>query len=136
SARLDCLILLGDALGKDRAWLLANGDEVLSVKTQSQLKNAVNRRASHEPIAYIRGKSEFFGREFTVTPATLQPRPETETMIELLSKLITPHFKNYKARPCNMRIVDVGTGSGCLAVTVKLEWPEAIVHAIDINEDA
>lgn len=130
TARLDALILLEDATGKDRARLLAHSDEILSVMILSQLQVAIERRTRHEPLAYIRGKSEFYGREFKVTPATLQPRPETETMIELLLRQV----KSKKLTAGS--IVDVGTGSGCLAITAKLELPERIVIATDINTDA
>lgn len=130
TARLDALILLEDATGKDRARLLAHSDEILSVMILSQLQVAIERRTRHEPLAYIRCKSEFYGREFKVTPATLQPRPETETMIELLLRQV----KSKKLTAGS--IVDVGTGSGCLAITAKLELPERIVIATDINTDA
>lgn len=140
TARLDALILLEDVTQKDRALLLANGDEVLSVESLSRLQKQLVRRANHEPLAYIRGKAEFFGREFKVTPATLQPRPETETMIELLKNIPDYNPPNMKARPSyleqNVVVVDVGTGSGCLAITAQLEWPGPKVYATEINKDA
>lgn len=130
TARLDALILLEDATGYDRAWLLANGDEVLSVKTASQAEKWLARRSGHEPLAYIRGKSGFYGREFKVTPATLQPRPETETMLELLFELVKSQRSKVKS------VVDVGTGSGAIAITTKLEHPELAVSATEINTHA
>jgi release factor glutamine methyltransferase len=131
TARLDALVLLGDALLKDKAWLLAHPETLLQGKTLQTLNAQIERRTHHEPLAYIRGKSEFYGREFLVTPDTLQPRPETETMIDLLKKHIIQHCK---ARPCN--VVDVGTGSGCIAITAKLEFPDVRVYATEINKDA
>ena len=131
SARLDTLLLLEDATGRDRSWLLANQDYVLSKQQIPTLKSMVERRSSHEPLAYIRGKSEFYGRKFLVTADTLQPRPETETMIELLKQFVEDG--RWKMED-GSRIIDVGTGSGCLAITAKLELPEATVFATDISK--
>ncbi len=127
SARLDALILLEDTLGKDRAWILAHPEFTIQDSILNGLKEKLERRANHEPLAYIRGKSEFYGREFYVTPATLQPRPETETIISLLKELdLSP----------NPTIVDVGTGSGAIAITCKLELPYTSVYATEIQADA
>ena len=131
TARLDTLILLEDVVGKDRAWLLAHPEHELTSQQVSKLASLVARRSKHEPLAYIRGKSEFYGREFLVTPATLQPRAETETMIDLLKQV---QGKGQRAK--GKAIVDVGAGSGCLAITAKLEFPEAEVYATEINKDA
>ncbi len=122
TARLDCLVLLEDSIGKDRAWLLAHPEFELSLTQAKKLDSLVKRRANHEPLAYIRGKSEFYGREFMVNSHTLEPRPETETMIDLL-----------KSFNCSGPIVDVGTGSGCLAITAKLQFPDATVYGTDID---
>jgi release factor glutamine methyltransferase len=124
SARLDSLILIEDATGKDRAWLLAHPEFVLSDLIIDELNNKITRRSQHVPLAYIRGRSEFFGRTFYVDERVLEPRPETETMVELLLTLPLP--KQYV-------VVDVGTGSGALAITAKLEVPQADVYGIDID---
>ncbi len=126
TARLDVLVLLEDSLGKDRSWLLAHPELPLDEPTMQKLNAMVKRRAMHEPLAYIRGHSEFYGREFMVTPDTLQPRAETETMIDLLKKL---ELK----KPI---IAEIGTGSGCIAVTAKLEFPDAQVYATEIDAAA
>lgn len=123
TARLDCLVLLEDITGKDRAWLIAHPDFILDDKSKHVLDAQLLRRAKHEPLSYIRGKTEFYGREFIVNAHTLEPRPETETMIDLL-KLIKPSGP----------ILDIGTGSGCLAITAKLEFPETQVYATDIDK--
>lgn len=124
SARLDCLILLEDALRKDRAWLLAHQDMELSTAQAKFLDKKVERRTKHEPLAYIRGLSEFYGRRFKINRHVLEPRPESETMIDLLLKLpLAP-------APA---IADVGTGSGALGITAKLEIPEAEVDLYDID---
>ena len=128
TARLDALVLLEDATGKDRAWLLAHPEFELSDKIATLLHQQIEKRANHTPLAYIRGKSEFYGREFLVTPDTLQPRAETETMIDLL--------KGSDFRTQGSVIVDVGSGSGCIAITAKLEFPETQVYATEINKAA
>jgi release factor glutamine methyltransferase len=129
--RLDALVLLEDITGKDRAWLLAHTEFELERNILRTLKKQLARRAAYEPLAYIRGKSEFYGRTFKVTPATLQPRPETETMIDLLKQI-----EGIGQRAKGKVFVDIGTGSGCLAITAKLEWPDAEVYATEINKDA
>ncbi len=125
TARLDCLILLEDATGKDRAWLLAHPEFTVQGSTLYMLQEQIERRTKHEPQAYIRGKSEFYGREFIVTKHTLEPRPETEAMIDLVKSIV-------KTRE-NLTIADIGTGSGCIAVSVKLALPYAQVVATDID---
>lgn len=128
TARLDALVLLEDALGVDRAKLLAELDMEIPAETENVLSKQLSRRADHEPLAYVRGKSEFYGREFVVSPAVLVPRPESETMIEMLL--------NRTDLPAKPRIADVGTGSGALGITAKLELPQAAVDLLDSQEDA
>lgn len=123
SARLDALILLEDSLNKDRSWVLANPSFKLNPKIVSELYKKLIRRTSHEPLAYIRQKSHFFGNEFMVTADTLEPRPETETMVEIILNQI-------KKPPL---IVDVGTGSGAIAISLKLKLPSTRVIGIDIS---
>jgi release factor glutamine methyltransferase len=132
TARLDALVLLEDVSGKDRAWLLANTDFVLSHQQVTKLKKLLNRRAKHEPLAYIRGRAEFYGREFVLTPAVLQPRPESETMIDLLKDL--PLFGTKGAQTA--LIADVGTGSGALGITAQLELAQATVDLLEIDDNA
>ena len=81
---MDALVLLEDVLGIDRARLLAEPDMEISSAQLAELKKLLNQRAKHVPLAYVRGKTEFYGREFVITPAVLEPRPESETMIDLL----------------------------------------------------
>lgn len=139
TARLDCLVLLEDAIGKDRAWLLAHPEATVQGSTLYSFTELVERRAAHEPLAYLRGLSEFYGREFSVNAHTLEPRPETETMIELLIKLAVNQDKQKtggKRQVTNIEnyhILDIGTGSGCIAVTAQLELPSATVLATDID---
>ncbi|MBI4034550.1 peptide chain release factor N(5)-glutamine methyltransferase, partial [Candidatus Saccharibacteria bacterium] len=126
--QLDSLILLEDELGKDRAWLLAHTDYALQGSALQSLNKKVVRRAKHEPLAYIRGFTEFYGRKFIVDKAVLEPRPESETMIDILKDLI-----KHQAPVAEHRILDVGTGSEALAITAKLEMPEVEVVATDID---
>lgn len=120
SARLDALILLEDQLKLDRAYLLAHDDAELSPEHFKKLQKNIQRRRSHEPLAYIRGQSEFYGRPYIITKDVLVPRPESEAIITLLSEL------NPTA------ITDIGTGSGALAITAALEHPKATVYGVDI----
>ncbi len=131
TARLDCLVLLEDATGKDRSWLLAHPDLPLQGSTLQRLKRQIKRRIGHEPLAYVRGKTEFYGREFKVSAHTLEPRPETETMIELLKRLVDSKQLTVNSQST---LIDVGTGSGAIAITAKLELPDLTVLATDIDE--
>lgn len=129
TARLDALVILCDVLGKDKSWVLAYSEQILQGSDLHKLSTKIDQRATHVPLAYIRGQAEFYGREFTVNEAVLVPRPESESMIELLKKVVG-------RRASGVGIIDVGTGGGCLAITAKLELPDASVVAIDIDEDA
>ncbi len=125
TARLDILVLLQDVLCKDKSYLLAHPETKLDSKVLERLDKSVQRRTRHEPLAYIRGKTEFYGREFVINKNVLEPRPESETMIDLLKSLDlskTPH------------IADVGTGSGALGITAALEIPGSTVELIDIDD--
>jgi release factor glutamine methyltransferase len=127
TARLDALVLTEDCLGKDRSFLLAHPELQMTKQDTIVLTKQLAKRAQHIPLAYIRGKSEFYGREFAITPAVLQPRPESETMIELLLGLDLPS---------QARIADVGTGSGALGITAQLELPNAMVELVEIDDAA
>lgn len=127
TARLDAQVLLGDTLGKDKSWLLVHADATVSPQAQKTLEQKAKLRAQRHPLAYIRGRQEFYGRDFTVTPTVLIPRPETELLVDTLKTLC----KN-KA----LTMVDVGTGSGAIAVTAALELPQSTVAACDISPAA
>ena len=124
SARLDTLILLEDMMHKDRAWILANSEHEMSDALARRLERKLERRARHVPLAYIRGFTEFYGRRFRVNRHVLEPRPESETMIELLKSLRLP------AKPA---IADIGTGNGAIGITTALEFPNSIVDLYDIS---
>jgi release factor glutamine methyltransferase len=121
SPRRDCLVLVEDLLKKDRSWVIAHPEYKLNKRQIGSLNKLVAKRAKREPLAFIRGKAWFYKRFFAVNPNVMIPRPESETFIELLKKL----------KPES--IIDVGTGSGCLAITAKLELSKAEVIATDIS---
>jgi len=129
TARLDCLVLLEDVMATDRASLLAHPEREMNAEHLQQLEKMVAQRAEHIPLAQVRGKTEFYGREFIITPAVLEPRPESETMIELLLNLPLDSTKK-------VHIVDVGAGSGAIGITAVLELPDARVSLVDIDEAA
>lgn len=129
TARLEALVLLEDLVLQDRSWLLAHPEFELSKVQLKKFNSQISRRAKHEPLAYIRGKSEFYGREFIVNAHTLEPRPETETMIDCLKKI-------WESVPKTYRILDVGCGSGAIGITVALELKTDSVDLLDIDDQA
>jgi release factor glutamine methyltransferase len=124
SARLDALILLEDEFKKDRGWLLAHPETEISISRGKRLDYKLKKRLKHLPLAFVRGHTEFYGRKFLVNRYTLEPRPESETMIELLIKLPLP------PKP---KIADVGAGSGALGITAALELQTPYVDLYDID---
>jgi release factor glutamine methyltransferase len=125
TARLDALILLEDALQRDRASLLAHSEYEIDTLTGVKLNKKIVQRATHTPLAYIRGKAAFYGREFVVHEGALTPRPESEGIIDLLKKL--------PATASPPRIADIGTGTGCLGITGGLELPGSHIDLYDID---
>lgn len=126
SARLDSLVLLEHVLITPRVTLLSHPETDLPATTLVKLNSALAQRLDNIPVAYITNKKEFYGRDFLVNEHVLIPRPETESMIELVNylQLEAPN------------IIDIGTGSGCIAVTLALEIPDSTVVATDISTDA
>ena len=127
-AQLDAELLARHVLGWDRATWLAHRSDTATPSFAADYQQVIARRETREPVAYIRCIQEFWGREFHVTPAVLIPRPETELLIEAVASFLTE-------RP-TARVVDVGTGSGCIAVTLALEHPGVTLHATDISPAA
>ncbi|HSX29102.1 MAG TPA: HemK/PrmC family methyltransferase [Candidatus Saccharimonadales bacterium] len=132
SARLDCLVLLEDALGRDRSSLLASPSEPLPEKIISKLNTQIVQRIDHTPLAYIRGKASFYGRYFTVGKGVLVPRPESEAIITALVGLRFDPARHDKP----IRIADIGTGSGCLGITAALELHGAHIDLYDTDPTA
>jgi release factor glutamine methyltransferase len=135
TARLDTLILLEDCLTQGRAWLLAHQDAQLSAEQVGLLKKLLKRRAMHEPLAYVRGRCEFYNHEFVLTPSVLQPRPESEAFIELLKEL-AQDSRLESSGTHGIRITDVGTGSGALGITAALEIANSHVELLEIDPKA
>lgn len=126
--RLDAETLLMHVLGRERAYLYAHPELELSCTELTIYHNALGRRAEGEPLQYITGHQEFWGLDLVVTPAVLIPRPETEHAVESTLELL--HGNE------SPQIVDVGTGSGCIALALASELPEAKIEALDISLEA
>ena len=127
-AALDARLLAQRLLGWDAARLMTHGDEAASPEFAHDYEGLVARRVFREPLAYITGSREFWNLDIEVTPAVLIPRPETELLIEIALE----HFDH----PQPIRILDVCTGSGCVAVGLGREFPKATLVASDISQDA
>jgi release factor glutamine methyltransferase len=127
SALLDAEIILAHTLRKSRTYLHAHGEDIITHRELDIANARLDLRLDRTPVAYIVGHKEFYGRLFKVTPATLIPRPESEDLIELLNDHLTAGMKT---------LIDVGTGSGCLGITAKLEHPELTVTICDVSRHA
>ncbi len=128
--RLDAEVLLAHALKTTRLHLYTHHDQPVGTEERALFRNAVLRRTQHEPVAYLLGYKEFFGREFVVNSSVLIPRPETEHVIEQ-----TLEWAEIQQDPC-IRIADIGCGSGAIGVTLACELPMARVTLVDISQSA
>lgn len=128
--QLDAEIILAHTLGQPRTYLHAHFDELLTPRDLDIANARLDLRRDRVPVAYIIGHKEFYGHKFNVTTATLIPRPESETMIDLLREVVPQTASLIKE---TRRLVDVGTGSGALGITAKLLFPELDVTLLDIN---
>ncbi len=127
--RLDAEVLLAYVLKVDRSWLAAHPEFIPKDQRLRQFDQFVAQRSQLVPIAYILGHKEFYRRDFSVTPDVLIPRPESESVIDLLKEYLS-------SNPKPAKLVDVGTGSGCLGITAKLELPTLDVTLADISSKA
>jgi release factor glutamine methyltransferase len=127
-ARQDAEALLFHVLGKSKAWLFAHLDDELPEDQSTRFAQIIERRYRGEPIQYIVGEAEFYGLPFRVTPDVLIPRPETEYLVEKALELAA----SFPA----LRIVDVGAGSGCIAIALAHHLPQARITAIDLSAPA
>lgn len=134
SARLDAELILSHTLRKPRTWLHGHGEETLESRNIEIANARLDLRLDRVPVAYIIGHKEFYGHAFKVTTATLIPRPESETLIELISEAVPKNEKIIADKP--LRLVDVGTGSGNLGITAKLNHPELEVTLVDTSRHA
>lgn len=133
SAKLDAELILAHTLAKPRTYLHAHGDDQLSARHTEIADARLRLRVERTPLAYIIGHKEFYGHRFKVTPATLIPRPESEDMIDLL---IEADRQTSLPLHATRRLVDVGTGSGCLGISAKLALPDLTVTLIDVSRHA
>lgn len=121
---LTAQLLLGAVLGLDRTQVLTQPERPLSAAEQAAFERLVARAAAGEPLAYLLGRREFYGLSFEVTPYVLVPRPETELLVDL-ARALNPK-----------RVLDVGTGSGCIAVALAVNVPDAAITALDLSPEA
>ena len=126
---LDARILVRAATGLSDIAMIADGGQTVADKHQALIDAWLARRLAGEPVSRILGEKEFYGRDFKVTPATLDPRPDTETLIERALD-----WAMAQKRP--LRILDLGAGTGCILITLLAELPDATGVAVDINQDA
>src|SRR5208337_4416259 len=133
-------LLLLHAAARDRTWLYAHPEEILSAEATNRFFSLVQRRANGEPTQHLTGKQEFWGLEFEVTPDVLIPRPETEHLIEVaLDRLALRELRAGRSPRLTgngITLVDVGTGSGCIAIALAKVLPEASIYATDISTAA
>jgi release factor glutamine methyltransferase len=128
SPRLNAELLLMFTLNCDRAFLYAHPERELTAGEAARYESALAERARGVPAQYITGHQEFWGMDFIVTPAVLIPRPETEHLVETILELLNPATA--------LHLADVGTGSGCIALALAKELPQAEIHATDISPAA
>lgn len=128
SPRLDAEILLGRAIERPRSYLFAHPDDNLDESAMRRLEQSVERRLAGEPIAYITGTREFWSMELAVNPETLVPRPETELLVDVVLARVP--------RETHLRILDLGTGSGAIALAIARDRPLCEVTGTDISADA
>ncbi len=126
--QLDASLILAHCLNKDRAYILGHEDDVIDLKQEGCFIDLVGQAAKHVPIPYLIGKAPFYGRDFIVSPDVLIPRPETEELTALALEWL--------ADKQSASVIDVGTGSGCIAVTLACERPDLSVWGVDISEAA
>jgi release factor glutamine methyltransferase len=130
-------LLLLHVLGRDRTWMYSHPEEEISRVPAERYSALIRRRAEGEPTQHLTGKQEFWGLEFEVTPDVLIPRPETEHVIEVaLDRLAAREIRAGRRQPFSgegLRIADVGTGSGCIAIALAKALPGAVLFALDIS---
>ena len=129
SARLDAELIIANILQKSREWVLAHDDFKLDNEALVKIQVDINRRKNREPLAYILGRKEFYGRNFIVNKNVLIPRPETEQVIDIVKEIVKKGHKINK-------IVDIGTGSGVIAIILALEFPDVKIIATEKYHEA
>ncbi|MDY6875620.1 MAG: peptide chain release factor N(5)-glutamine methyltransferase [Chloroflexota bacterium] len=133
AARLEAEVLLSHVLEIPRTGLLTHPERTLTSDQLANYQTLIRHRASCYPLPYLTGRIEFYGLEFKVTPDVLIPRPETETLVDLALAL---YSSSARSSSTHLIIADVGTGSGCIAVSLAVHLPRAVVYAVDISPAA
>ena len=131
SPRLNAELLLMFVLGQERAYLYAHPERELTAEEQDRYDEVIRERARGCPTQYITGHQEFWGLDLLVSPAVLIPRPETEHLVETVLELVKQREPEEK-----LRLIDVGTGSGCIALALASELTQAEIHACDLSDEA
>ena len=124
--RTDAVVIMSEVLGVNRAWIAANPMRILTETQDARIEALAAQRAMGRPVAYLLNRREFYGRDFALDSSVLIPRPETETLVEAALARLTPRAS----------CLDLGTGSGAIAVTIACQRPEAIVVATDVSAAA
>ena len=135
SPRTDAQLLLGHVTGKEKEWILAHGEAFLSKAQAEKFDALCEERATGKPLAYILGFAGFYGREFAVNDKVLVPRPETEHVVEEALEYIRDRVGSLMPKQF-VTVLDVGVGSGAIAVTIAAEFPQAFVEGTDISPAA
>jgi len=130
--RLDALLLLAEAMQRSRTWLISHGEHALTHSESSVALALFQQRAEGVPMAYLLGRREFHGLMLRVTPDVLDPRPDTETVVDWALEIMTSDFRGRAP----LRLLDLGTGSGAIALALKAAFPTSEVHACDASAAA
>ncbi len=132
--RAEARRLLASLTGQPLTWIMAHGDDPADPDTTARFQTLAERRRAGEPLAYLLGQQEFYGRPFTVSPAVLIPRADTETLVETaLEQLL---LLRQQRRTVPLSLLELGTGSGIIAITLALEAPDTEVHAVERSPEA
>ncbi|MDP2430869.1 MAG: peptide chain release factor N(5)-glutamine methyltransferase [Pseudomonadota bacterium] len=127
-ARLEAQVLFAHALGVNRAWLIGHDRDTLTPEQTAAIETLLKRRLAGEPVAYLLGEREFYGRPFRVTPDVLIPRPDTELLVELALERLP--------QDAHLNVLDIGVGSGVVAISLALERPRCRVTGVDLSAGA
>ncbi|WP_022980511.1 peptide chain release factor N(5)-glutamine methyltransferase [Ideonella sp. B508-1] len=128
--RVDAHLLLGHLLQRERSWLIAHDDALLTETQQQHWNGLVRRRLDGEPVAYLLGEREFHGLTLQVSPAVLVPRPDTEVLVDWALECL------HACGAATPRVIDLGTGSGAIALALRHRWPAAELTALDASAEA
>lgn len=132
--RAEARRLLASLTGQPLTWFMAHGDDPADPDTTTRFQALAERRRAGEPLAYLLGQQEFYGRPFAVSPAVLIPRADTETLVETALEQLLLQRQQRRAVP--LSLLELGTGSGIIAITLALEAPDTEVHAVERSPDA